>query len=243
MTTVACATTAPEAGVGQEAAVLLRRDVVVRLDQLSFGYDCAHGPVLDKLDFEVARGEFVAVLGPSGAGKSSLLRIIAGLLRPSAGTVAVAPGAHAGSRARALVFQDPRLLPWRDLLGNVQFGLEGLKLGRTVRRQRAALALEMVGMADFGNRWPHQLSGGQRQRVGLARALAVQPNLLLLDEPFAALDSVARQALQDLLLDLWRRSNASVVFVTHDVEEAAYLADRVVVLDGGRIARQIVVDA
>ena len=206
---------------------------MVRIDGLCFGY--GETALFEDFDFEVSPGEFVAVLGASGSGKSTLLRLISGLLRPSAGMVRVRAMAEAAARAQALVFQDPRLLPWRRVWGNVEFGLEGLGLDQAERRSRAALALGMVGLTDFAERWPHQLSGGQRQRVGLARALAVRPQLLLMDEPFAALDPSARRALQDLTLDLWRRSGTSVVFVTHDVAEALHLADRIVVLDGAPV--------
>lgn len=203
---------------------------VVRVRDL--GFDYGEGPVFRDFQFEIAQGEFVAVLGASGSGKSTLLRLIAGLLHPSAGTVAVSATPVSGARPRTLVFQDPRLLPWRRVLGNVEFGLEGLGLDKAARRARAAQTLDMVGLAEFAARWPHQLSGGQKQRVGLARALAVRPQLLLMDEPFAALDPPTRRSLQDLTLDLWRDSGASVLFVTHDVDEALHLADRVVVVGG-----------
>lgn len=204
---------------------------VIRIRGLSFAYPGKQGhTVFENLCLDVGHGEFVAVLGASGCGKSTLLRVISGLLKPSFGQVAAEPAGSSQARPLALVFQDPRLLPWRSVVGNVELGLEGLAVNRHQRRERAMAALASVGLDSHAGRWPHQLSGGQRQRVGLARALAVRPNLLLMDEPFAALDPANRRSMQDLVLDLWRSSGTSVVFVTHDVEEAVLLADRVVVL-------------
>jgi NitT/TauT family transport system ATP-binding protein len=176
------------------------------------------------VDLDVAAGEFVALLGPSGCGKSTLLRLIAGLDRPDAGEVS-----HEGADDVAFVFQDAHLLPWRTVLGNVALPLElrGVPAADRVAAARAAIA--EVGLADAEGRRPAELSGGMRMRVSLARALVTRPRLLLLDEPFAALDELTRQRLDDQLRELWLSLGMTVLFVTHSITEAAYLADRAVV--------------
>ncbi len=200
---------------------------------LAYGAGPARVAILEHLDLSLEAGQFVAVVGASGVGKSSLLRILAGLVRPSEGRVVLAgPSGGDARRPVGLVFQEPRLLPWRRVLANAALGLEGLGLTRAEREARARAALDLVGLADYARRWPYQLSGGQRQRVGLARALAVEPDLLLLDEPFGALDAITRASLQDELLRVWERTRRTVLFVTHDIAEAVYLADRVVLLAG-----------
>ena len=194
-------------------------------------------PVLSGFSATLPERSFTCVVGSSGVGKSTLLRVIAGLTPPAAGAILVPEEGHdETSRPFALVFQEPRLLPWRRVIDNVMFGLEGLRLSRHQRLARAQEALALVGLADHAGRWPYQLSGGQRQRVNLARALAVRPRLLLLDEPFSALDAITRQGLQAELLRLWRETGTSFLFVTHDLDEAVFLADRVIVL-GGRPAK------
>jgi NitT/TauT family transport system ATP-binding protein len=209
---------------------------------LAYSRDGQTTQVLKDLDLTIERGEFLAIVGESGVGKSTLLRVLIGLAEPSAGTFEIA--APPGTRAPlALVFQDSRLLPWRRVAANVWFGLEG-SVGRAERKTRAQAMLDLVGLGDLGGRWPHQLSGGQRQRVSLARALAVEPEVLLMDEPFSALDSFTREGLQDELLRIRHRTGRTILFVTHDIDEAVYLADRVIVLGGhpAGITAQIRVD-
>jgi NitT/TauT family transport system ATP-binding protein len=178
------------------------------------------------LTLDVPAGEFVALLGPSGCGKSTLLRIIAGLDRPTAGDVAINDGR--GART-AFVFQDAHLLPWRNVLANVAVPLELQGVPHDERCNRARAAIEQVGLADAVTRYPAQLSGGMRMRASLARALVNDPELLLLDEPFAALDEITRQHLDDQLRGLWSRRRMTTVFVTHSIIEAAFLADRAIV--------------
>jgi NitT/TauT family transport system ATP-binding protein len=181
-------------------------------------------PALVGIDLTVATNEFVALLGPSGCGKSTLLRLLAGLDQPDRGTVRVA------AARVAMVFQDAHLLPWRDVLGNVELPLELLHQPPALRRQRALAAIAQVALGDAARRYPAELSGGMRMRVSLARALVTEPRLLLLDEPFAALDELTRMALDDELRRVWREAGLTVVFVTHSIAEAAYLAERVIVL-------------
>ena len=209
---------------------------VVDIRNLSIGYGGAP-PVLAGFTASLPEHSFTCVVGSSGVGKSTLLRVIAGLIAPAAGEILVPEQGHdETSRPFALVFQEPRLLPWRRVIDNVMFGLEGMRLSRQQRVTRAQEALALVGLADQAGRWPYQLSGGQRQRVNLARALAVRPRLLLLDEPFSALDAITRHSLQSELLRLARETGTSLLFVTHDLDEAVFLADRVIVL-GGRPAK------
>ncbi len=184
---------------------------------------------LDGIDLDVAAGSLVAVLGPSGCGKSTLLHVVAGFVAPTAGAVVVDGTAVRGpDRQRGVVFQDAALFPWRTVLGNVEFGLLGVP--RRERRDRARQMLELVRLDGVERRHPRALSGGMRQRVALARALAPEPAVLLMDEPFGALDALTRAQLQDELIGVWTRTGQTIVFVTHAVDEALYLADEVVVL-------------
>ncbi|WP_337188033.1 ABC transporter ATP-binding protein [Phenylobacterium sp.] len=187
--------------------------------------------VLEDLDLEIAQGEFVALLGRSGSGKTTLLRTLAGI-DPAPGQQVLAPD------TRAVVFQDARLLPWKRVWRNVALGLKGEGLRGAGIRARAEAALTEVGLDHRLDAWPATLSGGESQRVSLARALVRDPGLLLLDEPFAALDALTRLRMHELVLSLWRRHAPAVLLVTHDVDEAVALADRVLVLDAGRIAAE-----
>ena len=191
--------------------------------------------VIDDMDLQVQAGEFLAILGPSGCGKSTLLRIIARLAAPDSGTVVLDPAA--ASYETAYVFQDAHLLPWRTVLENVALPLELMGIPRGEGFQRARQALANVGLQETETRYPAQLSGGMRMRVSLARALVSEPRMLLLDEPFAALDEITRFRLDVQLRDLWISRRMTVIFVTHSISEAAFLADRAVVLTrrGGNI--------
>ncbi|MCO7620894.1 ABC transporter ATP-binding protein [Pseudomonas guariconensis] len=183
------------------------------------------------LDFAVAPGEFVCILGPSGCGKSTLLGALAGHLAPSAGRLEVDGQAVEGpSPQRGMVFQHHTLLPWRSVLDNVAFGLKMQGVGKAERQRRAQDMLQRVGLADFAERWPSQLSGGMQQRAEIARVLINRPHLLLMDEPFGALDAQTRSRMQELLLEVWSGIRTTVVFVTHDIDEALFLADRILVM-------------
>lgn len=200
---------------------------------------------LDGLSLSVAPGEFVAILGPSGCGKSSLLRLIAGLDRPQSGSAQILPQLDRSARSEiAYVFQDAHLLPWRNVLQNVALPLEFASSDRATRLAAAREAIERVDLADAAQRFPNQLSGGMRMRVSLARAMVTRPKLLLLDEPFAALDEITRQRLDEELRQLWASDGMTVVFVTHSTAEAVFLAERAIVLSArpGRIVEDRQID-
>ena len=210
------------------------------VDGLSKRYD-SRGTALEALadvSFEVADGEFCCVVGPSGCGKTTLLRLVAGLESPTAGRVLVDgdPVTEPGID-RGMVFQDDALFPWRTVRGNVRFGLDRPACDCPDCEARVRELLDLVGLSGFGDAYPSELSGGMKQRVGIARALAVDPAVLLMDEPFASLDPSTRERLHDELLDIWRETDKTVLFVTHDIEEAVALGDRVVVMesDPGRV--------
>jgi NitT/TauT family transport system ATP-binding protein len=200
--------------------------------------------ILQDIGFTVARGEFVSVIGASGCGKTTLLRLLAGLIAPSHGKVCLdGRPVTMPSRQVALVFQDygRALLPWRTATGNVSLALEAMGVPPAERPQRIAALLAKTGLAGHADKYPSQLSGGMQQRLQIARSLAQDPAVLLMDEPFGALDAMTRQALQDEVLRIVAERGATVLFVTHDLDEALYLGDRVVVLDSnpGRIARMV----
>jgi len=189
--------------------------------------------VVDRLTIEVQDQEFLAILGPSGCGKSTFLRMIDGLISPDSGSIII-DGRDVtgivGGEGRGMVFQSFDLFPWRTVFGNVEFGLERLAITRSERRDIAAHYIQLIGLEGFENAYPHELSGGMQQRVGLARALATRPSILLMDEPFGSLDVQTRDLLQDELLRIWNAERKTVLFVTHSIEEALYLADRIVLI-------------
>jgi NitT/TauT family transport system ATP-binding protein len=221
------------------------------VDRVGIRYDsdgAASVVACDGVDFTVSAGEFVALVGRSGCGKSSLLYAIDGLLPLSVGSITVDDqGVTGPGRDRALVFQSPTLFPWRDVVGNVKYGIEAVdRSGATARAQEL---VRLVGLEGFERHHPHQLSGGMQQRVNLARALAVDPEILLLDEPFSALDAQTRDLMQLELLRIWHERNAgsrqlTAVFVTHDISEAVFLSDRVVVFTPrpGRVREVVAID-
>jgi NitT/TauT family transport system ATP-binding protein len=185
---------------------------------------------LTGVTFAVEAEELVAVVGPSGCGKSTLLNLLAGLLTPTTGRVGFEGALPAGRPATAMVFQEFALFPWRTVLGNVELGLEEAGYAKAERRRIARRWVEQTGLGGFETKYPHQLSGGMRQRVGIARALAVDPAVLLMDEPFSALDAQTRQLMQEELLAIWERTRKTILYVTHNIHEAVWMADRVVVL-------------
>ena len=198
---------------------------------------------LERFSAEIQPGEIVAIIGGSGCGKSTLLRAIAGLDRATSGAVILDNAVITSPHAKiGIIFQEPRLLPWLTVADNIGFGLADLPA--EVRRERIAAALARVGLADKANAWPRELSGGQAQRVAIARALVPQPEVLLLDEPFSALDAFTRRDLQDHLLDLWADTRPTLILVTHDVDEAVVLADRVLVMRPrpGRLFQEITIN-
>ena len=200
---------------------------------------------LDDVSFAVEHGEFLVVIGPSGCGKSTLLMLLAGLEMPTSGTMLHNGKPITGPDSnRSLIFQQPSLYPWLSALDNVAFGLKLQGVGRRERRERAKHFLRQVGLLDFANKHPHELSGGMQQRAAIARALCLGADVLLMDEPFAALDVQTRHQMQSFLLDIWRGTEKTVVFITHHIDEAVYLADRVIILTArpGRLLDSVSID-
>ncbi|MCU1346192.1 MAG: transporter ATP-binding protein [Acidimicrobiia bacterium] len=204
--------------------------------QLTFQSRTGATPALGPLDLEIGRGEFVSIVGPSGCGKSTLIRVVAGLLSPTRGEMVIALDGRSPAPI-ATVFQDFGIFPWKTVEGNVCFGLSAAGVGKAEARDRARSWLSRLGLLDFADAYPGTLSGGMRQRVAIARALAVEPEILLMDEPFAALDAQLREMLQEELLAISQASERTVLFVTHSLEEALVLGDRVLVMTArpGRI--------
>jgi NitT/TauT family transport system ATP-binding protein len=215
----------------------------VALSDVSIAFRLAGGgsyTAVERTDLTVADGEFVAIVGPTGCGKSTLLNIAAGLMPPSAGRVNIFGSPLAAlNRQAGYLFQADALFPWKTALENVAIGLETAGTPSSEARARAQSWLTRVGLGSFGDRYPHMLSGGQRKRVGLAQVLIRDPKILLMDEPFGPLDAQTRQIMGNLLLDLWNADRKAVLFVTHDLEEAIALSDRVVIMSAGPAARVI----
>jgi NitT/TauT family transport system ATP-binding protein len=212
---------------------LKERDVILKVDDLSKVFNTAKGSTLalNKISFETHRREFLCVVGPSGCGKSTLVRILAGLEDYTSGQVLLQgnPVTEPGSD-RGMVFQGYTLFPWLTVKKNVMFGLEINGKGKYEAEQQASQWLQLIGLEKFAESYPHQLSGGMKQRVAIVRALANQPRILLMDEPFGALDAQTRCKMQAHLLEIWRKIDITIVFITHDLEEAIFLADRILVL-------------
>ncbi|GAA4022182.1 ABC transporter ATP-binding protein [Deinococcus rubellus] len=218
------------------------RGAALELADVAYHYNARRGQRagLGPLSLKVNAGEFLTVVGPSGSGKSTLLSVLAGFLKPQSGVLTLAGQPVKGPHpALTLVQQEHALFPWLTVAGNIAFGLKSQKLGREEQVRRTLDALEQVGLSGYGERRIHELSGGQRQRIALARALATRPGLLLLDEPFSALDARTRTEISQELLGIWQAQQVTVVFVTHNLDEALALGERVVALRGG----QVVLDA
>jgi NitT/TauT family transport system ATP-binding protein len=217
--------------------------VAVALDDATVAFRLAGNrvyTVVEQAQLRVADGEFVAIVGPTGCGKSTLLNVAAGLLKPASGEVKIFGAPLAGlNREAGYLFQADALFPWKTALDNVAIGLEIASVARDEALERAQAWLTSVGLGNFAGRYPHMLSGGQRKRVGLAQVLIRDPKILLMDEPFGPLDAQTRQIMGNLLLDLWNADRKAVLFVTHDLEEAIALADRVVIMSAGPNARII----
>jgi NitT/TauT family transport system ATP-binding protein len=227
----------------QVQADITAKPTAVTLDDATVAFRVADNRVytaVEKAQLAVENGEFVAIVGPTGCGKSTLLNVAAGLLRPASGSVRIFDTALAGlNRDAGYLFQADALFPWKTAIDNVAIGLEVKGKSRAEALQRAQGWLTTVGLGGFGNRYPHMLSGGQRKRVGLAQVLIRDPKILLMDEPFGPLDAQTRQIMGNLLLELWNADRKAVLFVTHDLEEAIALADRVVIMSAGPGARII----
>jgi NitT/TauT family transport system ATP-binding protein len=212
---------------------LKQREVILEVKGVGKTYDSHQGPVtaLKDIHFKTHRREFVCVIGPSGCGKSTLIRILAGLEPHTSGEVLLdGKPVHGPGRDRGMVFQGYTLFPWLTVKKNVMFGLEMADTGQNEAEAQARQWLELVGLSKFADAYPHQLSGGMKQRVAIARALANQPRILLMDEPFGALDAQTRARMQAHLLEIWRNIDITILFITHDLDEAVYLADRILVL-------------
>lgn len=212
------------------------RQAIIRVEELSIVFDVPSGQVIavDRVSLAVAQGEFVSIVGPSGCGKSTLLNAMAGLERPFEGQVLIAGEVMLAPRPEiGMVFQQPHLFPWKSVRRNIAHGPRALGKPKAEALRIADGLIEMIGLTKFASAYPHTLSGGMQQRVAIARALANQPRVLLMDEPFGALDAQTRAVMQDNLLELRERINATIVFVTHDIDEAILLSDRVLIMSAG----------
>ena len=233
---------APLAAVTPDQSIDGRAEIDV--NDLSIVFDARNGQVVavDRVSFQVSQGEFICLLGPSGCGKSTVLNTIAGFETPFEGKVTVSGHEVTGpGPERGMVFQQPNLFPWKSVRSNIAYGPRMLGKSRQEVARITDSLIEMVGLMRFADAYPHTLSGGMQQRVALARALANRPNVLLMDEPFGALDAQTRVVMQEHLLKLWLQVGATIVFVTHDVDEAIFLADRVLIMSAGpgRIKRDL----
>ncbi len=210
-------------------------NIEIKLNNVGMVYQAESNEVtaLTGVNLDIEKGEFISLLGPSGCGKTTLLRIVADLLKPTSGEVLIegsSPEAARLNRKYGMVFQNPVLYEWRTIIKNVELPLEIMKIKKEDRKARAEKMLDLVGLAKFAEHYPHQLSGGMQQRVGIARALAIRPEILLMDEPFSALDEFTREKLHEDLLRIWSKTNKTVLFVTHNIAESVFLSDRVCVL-------------
>lgn len=227
--------TAAEIEDGLDDAMKEQAKRVIDIDKLSLTFQTNDGPVhaLSDIDLKIDEGDFVSFIGPSGCGKTTLLRVIADLEQPTAGTITVngvSPQEARLNRAYGYVFQAAALYPWRSIAKNVALPLEIMGLSRAEQQERIARNMDLVNLSGFEQKYPWQLSGGMQQRASIARALAVEPDLLLMDEPFGALDEIVRDHLNEQLLQLWAKTNKTVVFVTHSIPEAVFLSTKIVVL-------------
>ena len=230
--------------VAARIAHLRAQPVVMNIAGLGRTFTTAEGQVtaLSSIDFQVRQREFISVIGPSGCGKSTLIRLIAGLDSPTSGVITIDDTAVEGPGAdRGMVFQSYTLFPWLSVKKNVMFGLKMKGIAKAAAERKAMEWIDLVGLTNFANHYPSQLSGGMKQRVAIARALANEPRILLMDEPFGALDAQTRASMQAHLLKIWESVDVTILFITHDLEEAIYLSDRIIVLGAhpGRVVEMI----
>lgn len=228
----------------------VEREVEIKIDDVCMSFKDNSGndvQALDHINLDVRKGEFISLLGPSGCGKTTLLRMIADLLEPTSGKVRISGMTPKEIRLQqkfGIVFQNPVLFEWRTVKKNVELPLEIMYWSKEERSKQADRMLELVGLTKFADHYPKQLSGGMQQRVGIARAFGIKPNILLMDEPFSALDEFTKEKLHDDLLKIWRETNKTVIFVTHNIQEAVYLSDKVCVLSPhpGRLSAVVDID-
>jgi ABC-type nitrate/sulfonate/bicarbonate transport system, ATPase component len=227
------------------------RETEIKISDLCVSFPDKNGgePVvaLQNINLDIRQGEFISLLGPSGCGKTTLLRTIADLLQPTSGSISVrgqSPREIRLQKKYGIVFQNPVLYDWRTVRRNVCMPMEMMGIPKKDRIARVTKMLELVGLMEFGKKYPHELSGGMQQRVGIARALAIKPEILLMDEPFSALDEFTKEKLHEDLLRIWKKTNKTILFVTHNIQEAVFLSDRVVVLSPhpGRVSAVVDID-
>jgi NitT/TauT family transport system ATP-binding protein len=228
----------------------VEREVEIKIDDVCMSFKDNNSndvQALNRINLAIKKGEFIALLGPSGCGKTTLLRTIADLLEPTSGKVRISGMTPKEIRLQqkfGIVFQNPVLFEWRTVKKNVELPLEIMYWSKVERKKQADRMLELVGLTKFADHYPKQLSGGMQQRVGIARAFGIKPNILLMDEPFSALDEFTKEKLHDDLLKIWRETNKTVIFVTHNIQEAVYLSDKVCVLSPhpGRLSAVVEID-